>query len=93
MLVFDTADIDSASDSIVKDAWFNQGQVPWAVTQLLVQESIFKDFAEKLKKRLNKVAIGGAFDKMADIGPPCSSQTVVNVRQAITKAVEKGLEV
>nr|CAD7392135.1 unnamed protein product [Timema cristinae] len=93
MLVFDTADIDSASDSILKDAWFNQGQVPWAVTQLLVQESIFKDFAEKLKKRLNKVAIGRAFDKMADIGQPCSSQTVVNVRQAITKAVEKGLEV
>ena len=52
VVVFDSADLDSAVESVVDAIWFNQGQVCSAGSKLLVQEPIFSKFVEKLKSRL-----------------------------------------
>lgn len=40
VVVFDTADVDSAVEGIVDAIWFNQGQVCSAGSRLLVQETV-----------------------------------------------------
>ena len=40
MVVFDSADIDSAVEGVVDAIWFNQGQVCSAGSRLLVQENV-----------------------------------------------------
>ena len=40
MVVFDTADVDSAVEGVVDAIWLNQGQVCSAGSRLLVQETV-----------------------------------------------------
>ena len=54
MVVYDSADLDSAAESVVDAIWFNQGQVCSAGSKLLVQEPIYDKFVDKLKKRLER---------------------------------------
>ncbi|XP_063223947.1 putative aldehyde dehydrogenase DhaS [Bacillus rossius redtenbacheri] len=92
MMVFDSADIDSAVDSVIGGAWFNQGQVPWAITKLLVQESIFTEFLDKLKVKMEGVKVGTSFNKMANVGQPFTVEVVTEVNRIVAKAREKGLQ-
>ena len=63
IIVYETADLDSTVESVVDAIWFNQGQVCSAGSKLLIQESIFEKFIEKLKKRLQSFRIGNSLDK------------------------------
>ncbi|KAJ9583592.1 hypothetical protein L9F63_022065, partial [Diploptera punctata] len=93
MLVFDTADLDSAVDSAVDAAWFNQGQAPWCVRNVLIQESIWVTFTSKLRSRIEQLQVGTAFDHQADIGSPVDKKLVLDVTNAIRLAHIRGLEV
>ncbi|MEL6691274.1 MAG: aldehyde dehydrogenase family protein, partial [Pseudomonadota bacterium] len=67
-IVFDDADIDSATEGLVDAIWFNQGQVCCAGSRLLVQEGIAEAFYTKLKARMATLRIGDPLDKSIDIG-------------------------
>merc|ERR1711894_172704 len=84
VIVFDSADLDSAVESVVDAIWFNQGQVCSAGSKLLVQSTVYEKFIEKLKTRLSHFRIGHSLDKVTDMGP------VVNETQkkTITEYVE-----
>ena len=47
VIVYDTADLDSAVESVVDAIWFNQGQVCSAGSKLLVQSTVYDKFIEK----------------------------------------------
>ncbi|XP_068081426.1 aldehyde dehydrogenase family 16 member A1 isoform X2 [Anabrus simplex] len=91
MLVFESADLDAAVEGVLDNAWFNQGQVPWTIRTLLVQESVFEAFVKKLKTRT--IHIGNAFDKNADIGQPIDKKIINNVSEIISAARQNGTEV
>ena len=67
MIVFDSADLDSAVESVVDAIWFNQGQVCSAGSKLLVQSTVFDKFITKLKTRLGSFRIGDSLDKTIDM--------------------------
>uniref|UniRef100_R4GAV3 Aldehyde dehydrogenase domain-containing protein n=1 Tax=Anolis carolinensis TaxID=28377 RepID=R4GAV3_ANOCA len=66
-IVFDSADLDSAVDGLVDAIWLNQGQVHSAGSQLLLQESIAKDFIQRLKHRMGQLRLGDSLDKAVDM--------------------------
>src|SRR5918999_381644 len=51
-IVFDDAALEQAIEGIVNGIYFNQGHVCCAGSRLLVQESIYEQVVEKLKRRL-----------------------------------------
>ncbi len=51
-IVFDDCALDQAVEGIVNGIYFNQGHVCCAGSRLLVQESIYEQTVEKLKRRL-----------------------------------------
>ncbi len=67
-IVFDDADQDAAVEGLVDAIWFNQGQVCCAGSRLLVQESIYERFIEKVRRRMGTLRIGHPLDKVIDIG-------------------------
>jgi aldehyde dehydrogenase (NAD+) len=67
-VVFDDADLDSAVEGVVNAIWFNQGQVCCAGSRLLVQETVYDTFIEKVKARMNTLRVGDPLDKAVDIG-------------------------
>lgn len=68
VVVFDTADLDSAVEGLVNGIWFNQGQVCCAASRLLVQESVADRFVAKLKDRMATLRLGHSLDKAIDMG-------------------------
>lgn len=93
MVVFDSADLDSAVEGAVDAAWFNQGQVPWCVGRLFVQESIWDDFVSRLRVRIDHVRVGEAFDHLADVGSPLTKDIIADLAAATSVAKKNGLEV
>ncbi|KAG8224949.1 hypothetical protein J437_LFUL006449 [Ladona fulva] len=93
MIVLESADLDSACEAVVESAWFNQGQVPWAVTDIYVQQSVYKSFTEKMEVIMKKLRLGNAFDKMADVGCPCEVQIADDVQNLINKMKKEGSRV
>merc|ERR1719433_340990 len=93
VIVYESADLDSAVESVVDAIWFNQGQVCSAGSKLLVQETIFKKFIEKIKTRLGHFRIGPSLDKCVDMGPLVNKSQLDTVREYVESARVDGAEV
>ena len=68
VVVFDSADLDSAVEGLVQAIFFNQGQVCCAGSRLLVQESVADRFVDKIKARMKTLRVGHSLDKCLDMG-------------------------
>ncbi|KAG7173776.1 Aldehyde dehydrogenase family 16 member A1-like [Homarus americanus] len=93
VIVYDSADLDSAVEGVVDAIWFNQGQVCCAGSRLLVQEPVFDKFIEKVKHRMKTLRLGSSLDKAVDMGAiidPCQLKYIANY---VDEARKDGAEV
>jgi len=93
IIVMETADLDSAVEGIVDAIYFNQGQVCSAGSRLLLQESIYDKFIEKIKERLTHIRIGPSMDKTIDIGAVVSEQQLKTISDYVEDAKNEGANV
>ncbi|XP_025024621.1 aldehyde dehydrogenase family 16 member A1 isoform X2 [Python bivittatus] len=92
-IVFDSADLDSAVDALVDAIWLNRGQVHSAGTQLYLQESIAKDFIQRLKRRMGQLRLGDSLDKTTDLGPLASEKQRNALESLVEEARAEGAEI
>ena len=85
-IIFDDAALDQAVEGIVNGIYFNQGHVCCAGSRLLVQESIYEQAIDKLKRRLSTLRVGDPLDKNTDVGAINSRMQL----DKITELVESG---
>ncbi|WP_370615985.1 aldehyde dehydrogenase family protein [Mumia qirimensis] len=85
-IVFDDAPMDQAIEGIVSGIFFNQGHVCCAGSRLLVQENVFDEVMERLKRRMATLRVGDPLDKNTDIGAINSREQL----QRITELAEVG---
>ncbi|KAI8506700.1 hypothetical protein Bbelb_151410, partial [Branchiostoma belcheri] len=93
IVVFDSADLDSAVEGVVDAIWFNQGQVCSAGSRLLVQESVFNPFITKLKSRMNHLRVGDSLDKCIDMGALVDESQMKTIKEYVEEARKEGAEV
>ncbi|KAK4883517.1 hypothetical protein RN001_006836 [Aquatica leii] len=93
MIVFNNADLDSASDSVIDAAWGYASILPWNLDTILVQEDVFEKFVNKLKDRLSKVKMGTAFNKLADLAYPAAGNAFEILQKTLLTAKSYGIEV
>ncbi len=80
-IVFDDAPLDQAIEGIVGGIFFNQGHVCCAGSRLLVQENIYDDVLERLKRRMSTLRLGDPLDKNTDIGAINSSEQLARIKE------------
>lgn len=68
-IVFDDADIEVAARASASGIFFNAGQVCSAGSRILVQESIYDAFVERLARIANHLRLGDPLDPETTIGP------------------------
>src|SRR5687767_1582227 len=85
-IVFDDSPVDQAVEGVVNGIFFNQGHVCCAGSRLLVQETIYESFVEKLRNRIDVLRVGNPLDKNTDIGAINSRAPL----DRITELVESG---
>lgn len=93
VVVMDTADLDSAVEGIVDAIYFNQGQVCSAGSRLLVQETVFDQFIEKIKTRLTHFRIGPSLDKTIDMGAVVSEAQLATITEYVEDARNDGADI
>jgi len=93
VIVYDSADLDSATESVVDAIWFNQGQVCSAGSKLLVQTTVFDKFINKLKTRLGHFRIGHSLDKTIDMAAIVDESQRKSVADFVEEARDEGADV
>ena len=91
-VIFDDAPIDQAIEGVINGIFFNQGHVCCAGSRLLVQESIYETFVEKLKNRLSTLRVGDPLDKNTDVGAINSQAQLDRITELVDIGVDEGAE-
>jgi 1-pyrroline-5-carboxylate dehydrogenase len=80
------ADLDLAVSGVVASAFGYQGQKCSACSRAIVDQAIYQEFLDKLRKRTDELRVGSAEDPASDLGP------VINERamQTILEYIEVG---
>lgn len=86
-IIFDDAPWERAVEGVQLGILFNQGQVCCAGSRVFVQEGIYDEFLEALKKAFESVKVGLPWDKNTQMG----AQVNENQLQGILKYVEIGI--
>jgi aldehyde dehydrogenase (NAD+) len=92
-VIFDDAALDQAVEGIINGIYFNQGHVCCAGSRLLVQESVYEDVIDKLKRRLTTLRVGDPLDKNTDVGAINSRQQLDKIEELVESGKEEGAEV
>jgi succinate-semialdehyde dehydrogenase/glutarate-semialdehyde dehydrogenase len=92
-LVFDDADIDAAIEGAMASKYRNSGQTCVCANRLIVQDTIYDEFATKLAKAVEALQVGEATEEGVQQGPLISEAAVQKVESHIRDAVEKGASI
>ena len=93
IVLADAPDLDAAATSAAWGAFFNQGENCCAGSRLIVEESIFDSFVEKVAKVAQGIKVGDPLDPETQIGPMVDRQQADRVRCYIRKGREEGAEI
>ena len=89
-IVFDDADLTRALDAAVFMIFSNNGERCTAGSRILVQRSIYADFAAKFAARAGRIKVGDPLDETTIVGPMISQAHLAKVRSYIELGPKEG---
>ncbi|NUU22478.1 MAG: aldehyde dehydrogenase family protein [Streptomycetaceae bacterium] len=91
-IVFADADLDAAAVGVTTTAVFtgNAGQVCYAGTRILVQDTILDDFLGRMRGAVADVVLGDALDPATTMGPIVSAEQYERVTGYLDLAAAEG---
>lgn len=92
-IVFDDADLDAAVEGAIASKYRNAGQTCVCANRLLVQDSVYDNFAARLAAAVARLKVGNGLDEGVTQGPLIDMQAVEKVEEHIADAVSGGARV
>ncbi|MDY0034313.1 MAG: NADP-dependent succinate-semialdehyde dehydrogenase [Zoogloea oleivorans] len=92
-IVFDDADIDAAVAGALVSKYRNAGQTCVCANRLLVQDSVYDEFAAKLAEAVKTFSIGNGLEAGVNVGPLIDDDAVLKVEAHVADALAKGARV
>lgn len=89
-VIFDDADLDRALDAAVFMIFSNNGERCTAGSRILVQQSIYADFAAKFAERAKRITVGDPLIDATIVGPMISRAHLAKVRSYIELGPKEG---
>ncbi len=89
-IVFDDADVDTASRLLATAKYRNAGQVCVSPTRLLVQMEVYDRFVEGFVQHSKSVTVGDGLDTKTTMGPMANPRRIAAMEAFIGDAVQKG---
>ncbi len=89
-LVFDDADLDRAVEGAILSKYRNTGQTCVCANRLLVQSSVYGEFATRLANAVDTLQVGSGLEAGVTQGPLIDMAAVEKVEAHIKDAVSKG---
>jgi succinate-semialdehyde dehydrogenase/glutarate-semialdehyde dehydrogenase len=92
-IVFDDADIDAAIEGAMASKFRNTGQTCVCANRILVQDSVYDEFAEKLTKAVSGLKVGPGMEPDNTAGPLIDAAGLAKVEEHVQDACAKGAKV
>ena len=92
-LVFDDADLDAAVEGAMMSKFRNTGQTCVCANRILVQDSVYDAFAEKLAARVKVMKVGNGLEAGVNVGPLIDVKAMEKVEEHVADALAKGAKV
>jgi 5-carboxymethyl-2-hydroxymuconic-semialdehyde dehydrogenase len=89
-VIFEDANLERAMDAAVFMIFSNNGERCTAGSRILVQESIYKEFAAMFAQRAQRITVGDPLDEKTTIGPMISQEHLAKVRSYIELGQQEG---
>jgi acyl-CoA reductase-like NAD-dependent aldehyde dehydrogenase len=90
LIILGDADIDYAIDAAAWGAFLHQGEICMSTERIIVEESIAKEFTEKLKERAESIPMGDPTNPGNAIGPLINQRALDKVHAHVEEAVAGG---
>lgn len=92
-IVFDDADLEAAVQGALAAKFRNSGQTCVCANRILVQQGIYDEFARRLVKAVQTLAVGPASDGQSSQGPLINQAAVEKVQAHISDALSQGAQI
>lgn len=89
-IVLSDADLDVAADTITLSRIINAGQSCIAAKRIIVEESVYESFVDRLKVRLEKLTVGDPAAEGTDVGPIARADLREELHRQVTETVDAG---
>jgi len=89
-VVFEDADLERALDAALFMIFSNNGERCTAGSRILVQQSVYAEFAARFAERAQKIKVGDPMDSKTIVGPMISQAHLAKVRSYIELGVKEG---
>ncbi|MGV3636788.1 MAG: aldehyde dehydrogenase family protein [Flavobacteriales bacterium] len=90
IIISDKADLDMSLIGCVFGAVGTAGQRCTSTRRLIIHDSVYEAFKQKLVKAYGQLRIGDPLDEHNHVGPLIDAQAVATYQQALRSAVEQG---
>jgi 1-pyrroline-5-carboxylate dehydrogenase len=89
-IVMPSADLDKASDGVMRSAFGAQGQKCSACSRVLVHRDVRDRFVDELVAKTKQLRIGNPLDRDVYLGPVINEAAVTTFETAVTRATADG---
>ena len=92
-IVFDDADLDEAVKGAIISKYRKTGQTCVCANRLLVQDTVYDAFTDKLAAAVRALKVGDGLDPEAEQGPLIDEASLMKVEELVADAVQRGARV
>jgi succinate-semialdehyde dehydrogenase/glutarate-semialdehyde dehydrogenase len=92
-IVFEDADLDAAVEGALAAKYRNAGQTCVCANRILVQDSVYDAFVEKLAKATVQLKVGNGLEDGVQQGPLIDFASLEKVEELVADAVARGAKV
>jgi len=93
VIVFDDADLDLAATGAAASKYRNSGQTCVCANRIIVQDTVYDAFVEKLKGIVSTYKVGDGMDKDSTHGPVITRKALEDIKELVDDAVANGATV
>ena len=93
LIVFADADLDAALGGALEGAFINQGEACTAASRILVERSIYPEFARRMAAAVRRLKVGDGAEPTTHIGPMVDRRQMTRVEEYIEIGIGEGAKV
>jgi aldehyde dehydrogenase (NAD+) len=93
IIILDDANLDVALDGVVWGAFGTTGQRCTAASRVIVQKGVYRQFADRLVYRAQKLKVGNGLDESIEVGPQINEQQVATTEKYVGIGKNEGAKI
>ncbi|BFM49719.1 aldehyde dehydrogenase [Marinomonas sp. THO17] len=90
ILVFNDADLESATNGIIAGNFGASGQSCVAGSRVYVQRDLYPALRDRLLERTAQIRVGDPLDPQSHIGPLCTLAQIEGIEKALANSIQQG---